>query len=57
MAEIILSTKVTTDPKSAPLNYPYLVSHTLIRYDFKHVFEAVAADNPAGVQRKAHHSR
>ena len=30
-------------------NYPSLLSHTLSRYDFKHAFGAVAADNPAGV--------
>ena len=36
---------------SVPSNYPYILSHILSRYDFKHVFEAVAADNPAGVMQ------
>ena len=49
---IILVTKVATDSKSAPSNYPYILSHTLSRYDFKHVFGAVAADNSAGVGDK-----
>ena len=34
---------------SVPSDYPYILWHILSRYGFKHVFEAVAADNPAGV--------
>ena len=41
--------KKMSEVGSVPSNYPYILTHILSRYDFKHVFEAVAADNPAGV--------
>jgi hypothetical protein len=51
---IILSTEVAPDLKSAPSNCPYILSHTLSRYDFKHVFVPLAADKCAEVRGVCH---
>ena len=45
----ILSTEVAQDLKSVPSIYPCILSHTLSRYDFKHVFVPLAAGKCAEV--------